>query len=477
MLISDLTDVVALYGSGAEPERVALEQDGRAATMRELAGWMGSAAAALADGSDDPVAISSPDVIEHTVAYLGALAAGRRPLLVDPKQPQQLLEDTAAQVGARISVGRPVPGVPHLSFDELVERPPRERARVPPQRPGALLMTSGSTGDPKIVVRSRGADLAAACNFRLARFPISEGDRFWLFAPYTGSPWAGVAWGVLLARATVVVAPFGIEDIGAFLERRRITGTYLGPTATRLAYEREGLEGRGWDRLTAVLSGGEKLDPATARLMVERWPGAVRLGYGSTEVTMTAMTGGDRELLERPGTVGRPVPLHQAVIADPDGGEPLPAGQEGEVLVRGHDMFLGYLGEAPAGEWYRSGDLGRFDEDGCLYITGRASSLVQVGGNRLSTDEVAAKLAEHPALASAVVMAVDDPTWTTRLVAFVVPEPGAQTDPGALDRWIRDRLPAYKVPRAIVRLDELPQDSSGKLARRTLQRLAEEAGT
>jgi acyl-CoA synthetase (AMP-forming)/AMP-acid ligase II len=170
--------------------------------------------------------------------------------------------------------------------------------------------------------------------------------------------------------------------------------------------------------------------------------------------------------------VGRVIPFRQVRIAEPGGDDAVPAGEDGEVLVAGPDLFDGYLGHEPVGTWYRTGDLGRLDDDGYLYITGRASSVVKVGGNRVSTEEVAAALRAHSDVAQAAVIAVEDPMWTNRLVGFVVAAASGEADEEALRGWMAERQPAYKVPRTILVLDELPLDSSGKLSLRTLEALA-----
>jgi acyl-CoA synthetase (AMP-forming)/AMP-acid ligase II len=138
-------------------------------------------------------------------------------------------------------------------------------------------------------------------------------------------------------------------------------------------------------------------------------------------------------------------------------------------------MFSGYLGEEPAGDWYRTGDVGHLDDDGYLYITGRSTNVVQVGGNRVSTDEVMEALRSHPQLANALVVAVDDSTWGTRLEAFVVADGGCEVDPEHIGGWLRHRLPAYKVPRRFHLLDEIPVDASGKASLKTLQEMARSA--
>jgi acyl-CoA synthetase (AMP-forming)/AMP-acid ligase II len=238
----------------------------------------------------------------------------------------------------------------------------------------------------------------------------------------------------------------------------------------RLAREHGGLEGPGWRALRALMTGGEKLDAPTAELLLERFEGRVFCAYGMTEIPRPTEATFE-EIAARPGTVGRAIPFRQVRIAEVGGDADLPVGEEGEVLVTGPDLFAGYLGQEPAGDWYRTGDLGRLDEDGYLYITGRASSVVKVGGNRVSTEEVAAELRRHPAVAQAAVIAVDDPTWTSRLVAFVVVA-GVDIEDDDLRAWMGERHPAYKVPRTVRRLADLPVDSSGKVSLQTLQAMA-----
>jgi long-chain acyl-CoA synthetase len=160
------------------------------------------------------------------------------------------------------------------------------------------------------------------------------------------------------------------------------------------------------------------------------------------------------------------------MIAEPGTTDPVPFGEEGDVLVRSPDLFYGYLGEDPVGDWHPTGDVGRMDEQGYLYITGRAGSVLKIGGNRLSTDEVTTAIRRHPDVEQAAVVAVPDPMWTHRLHAFVV-ACGDVLDEASLDAWLRERLPAYKVPRRFSFMDELPQDNSGKLSLTTLKRMAE----
>jgi fatty-acyl-CoA synthase len=459
--------------SAEQSDWVALEHDGRDITIKALAREMCAAAGAL-QHDDGVVAVSDPDPIAHTVAVLGAVAAGRTAMMVDPKQPDALLAQVVEAAGATTVIGREVTGIAHLGYDELRAGAPIVPVAQPPEHIGSILLTSGSTGIPKLVQRTRNADLHAAMCLRLAGFPIDPGDRHWLCVPYAAAPFLTLLMGSLLTRATVVIAPFDRAAVDSFLSEHRISSAYLVPTMLRLAREHAGLDGPGWRGLRALMTGGEQLDPATAEVLLAQFTQRVYCAYGMTEAPrLTQAT--FEEFAARPGTVGRTIPFRRVQIVEPGSESPMPAGEEGEVLVGGPDLFTGYLGDGPVGEWHHTGDLGRLDADDYLYITGRASSVVKVGGNRVSTEEVSAVLREHEAVAQAAVIALDDPTWTTRLEGFVVLRPGAVVGERELLDWLGTRQPAYKVPRVMHTLQELPVDSSGKVAQQTLHALASAA--
>lgn len=473
-LARDLASVVTAMADESQPNWVALDHAGRQITIRRLSRSMLSAAATLGNAGAGVVTICESDPIRHTVAVLGALAAGRPAVLVDHRHPDGLLGDVVAETRATCCVGRQVAGLDCLSFDDLLASAPRARGPstgagpVHPDAPGTIFLTSGSTGRPKLVVRSREADVHAAMCVALARFPIEPGDRHWLAVPYASAAFLTLVMGSLLKRATVVFAPFVRETVDRMLVEHEISSVYLVPTMLRLAREHDGLRGRGWDALRGLATGGERLDDDTAAVLLDRFRSRVFCAYGMTEcprVTEASL----EEIAARPGTVGRPIPLRQVKIASIDGD--VAVGAEGEVLVRGPDMFSGYLGGGPAEEWYRTGDFGRVDHDGYLYITGRASAVVNVAGNRVSTEEVTAVLRGHPDLAQAAVIAVTDQVWSNRLEAFAVLRPGRRLSEAQLTAWLCERVARYQVPRAITFLDVLPTDSSGKISLHTLHGL------
>jgi acyl-CoA synthetase (AMP-forming)/AMP-acid ligase II len=467
---TDWTELVEQLAAPDQADWVALESDDRQVTIKQLCHGMHTAAGALGD-SRDVVAVCETDPIAHTVAVLGAVAAGRTAMLVDPHAPDALLRDVVARAAAATIVGRELDDLPRLGLDDLLAAAPVAATPTQAGAIGTILLTSGSTGMPKLVQRTRSADLHAAMCLRLAGFPIDLGDRHWICVPYAGAPFLTLVMGPLLARATVVFAPFVRESVDEFLAANRISSAYLVPTMLRLAREHGGLDGPGWRGMRALMTGGEKLDAHTAEALLSRFEDRVFCAYGMTETPrLTQAT--FEQIQARPGTVGRTIPFRRVQITEVDSDAPVATGGDGEILVTGPDLFTRYLGQEDNGPWYRTGDLGRLDEDGFLYVTGRASSVVKVGGNRVSTEEVANAMRGHADVAQAAVIAVEDPTWTNRLEAFVVLRGAASSD--ELRAWLHERVPAYKVPRSVRFLDELPVDASGKVSLTTLHALAEQ---
>jgi acyl-coenzyme A synthetase/AMP-(fatty) acid ligase len=467
----DFVDAVLMLADPSQPERIALETEQQVVTTRQLADWMLRAGASLRTEAG-PVAIRSDDPIEHAVGVLGALAAGRPALLIDPRHPDSIADDVVVRGSATTSVGRDVGGLDGSSLKQLLSAAALPPVPTSPEEIGTILLTSGSSGPPKLVLRTRDSDLHAALTVRLAEFPISPGDRHWLTVPYAQAPFLNLGMGTLLTGATLVFGQYVPSEADAFLERNRISSVYLVPTMLRLANRATGLGGPGWMGLRALMTGGERLDIATRDLLLEHFAGRVYIGYGTTEVPRPTEASPE-DIATRPGSIGRAIPLRQVAIAAEDGSGLLPVGETGEILLRGPDMMRGYLGHEPLGKWYPSGDVGHMDAEGYVYITGRASNLVNVGGNRVSLDEVAEVLRKHPELDQAAVVAVDDPMWTHRLVAFAVARIGAAVTQDELRTFAAESLPSYKMPREVRFLEELPSDSSGKLALRRLQALAE----
>jgi malonyl-CoA/methylmalonyl-CoA synthetase len=194
--------------------------------------------------------------------------------------------------------------------------------------------------------------------------------------------------------------------------------------------------------------------------------------YGSTEagLNVSNLYEGPR----RPGRVGWALPGVELRIAAPDTSGPVEQGQDGEILVRGPQVFKGYWHRPDATEealtpdgWFRTGDLGRVDpEDGSLEITGRSKELIISGGLNVYPREVELVLEEHPAVARVAVAGVPSERWGEEVVAFVVAD--GDVDGDALIAHCRERLSAYKCPKRVLALEELPVNRMGKVRRDAL---------
>ena len=196
------------------------------------------------------------------------------------------------------------------------------------------------------------------------------------------------------------------------------------------------------------------------------------LTYGMTETTSQVATAPPEFVRRKPGSAGPPLDGVELRVEAPDG-------EEGEILVRGPVVAAGVLGEGPLtdeGGWLATGDLGRLDDDGHLWVTGRRSERIVTGGVNVDPVEVEAVLADHPGVAEAAVVGLPDPEWGERVTAAVVATEGAAPDEELLRRWLRERLAGPKVPKTVVVVAALPRNATGKVDRVALRPILRSSG-
>lgn len=413
-----------------------------------------------------PIGIAVADQAGFLVSALAALASGGVvvPLDVRAGEPAALAQAERAKVAAVV--------VGSLEEDTLrVMRGDSPRELDP--RAALLLYTSGSSGEPKGVLLSADG-LAANLEAILAYLPLSPRSRTPLLLPLVYSySLVGQAFATLRAGGTLL----GLGDLHypaeqlAALARLSADGLSSVPTALRgLAQVAVELPQAERPALTYVASAGAPLDTATAQLLSEAFPGARRYNqYGLTEASPRVSAISDAEPPFFAGSVGRPLPGTEARV-----------GKEGELEVRGPSVMLGYLDDPEgtarvlADGWLRTGDLGRIDESGYLYVSGRSDGLVKVAGERVSTDEIAALLRHCDGVAEVCVVAASDPALGARLTAFLEPREGAPEDLAARVRaFARERLPPAKRPVKVVELERLPRGDRGKIDRQALRRMVD----
>lgn len=231
--------------------------------------------------------------------------------------------------------------------------------------------------------------------------------------------------------------------------------------------------------LRYVLVTGGALPTEDLRRLADALPGVeIHLAYGQTEAAPRITWIGPDALFVKEGSVGRALPGVKLEILGPDE-EPVGPGVIGEVAASGPNIMKGYvggnereLGKIDARGRLRTGDLGRLDEDGHLFLVGRSSEMIKSAGERIFPQEIEDVLGRHPGVQEVAVVGVKDPVLGERMIAYVVPVPGAAPDPAALKAHCLQSLPFVRVPRAFELVPELPKTASGKVSRGALRELA-----
>jgi acyl-CoA synthetase (AMP-forming)/AMP-acid ligase II len=335
-----------------------------------------------------------------------------------------------------------------------------------------IMYTSGTTGLPKgVAVRHRNLSL------------LPNGEVAW-----TGTSWiessppftfAGIAFvynPMKLGMGGIYQARFDAGTWLDYVERFRPTCAFVVPAMAQLLVNHERWEAADLSSLAMLSVGSAPLPPETLVRLCERLPDAtVTNGYGMTEAgpAYCSMTKG--EVLKRIGSVGQPMPPMEVRITDPATGDDVPVGDEGEVLVRAKGRQREYYRDPDATArawtddgWLHSGDIGRLDDDGYLYIVGRMKDVIIRGGNNVHATDVEAVLYEHPQVLEAAVVGVPHDVLGEDIAAFVVPTEGSRLDLDELDRHCRERLADYKCPRHYTVLDVLPRNPTGKVLKNEL---------
>jgi fatty-acyl-CoA synthase len=339
-----------------------------------------------------------------------------------------------------------------------------------------LMYTSGTTGRPKGVMLTH-ANLAWKNLAHIIEFGFTGHDLGLACGPlYHVGALDLTTTSLIAAGATVIIhRSFDAATVVDELERSRVTTVWLAPAMVNAIMALPDIERRDLSSVRVVVNGGEKMPiPLIERLQRTFSSAWFADAYGLTE-TVSGDTFLDRESLVRKiGSVGRPCLFLELDIWDEQGSS-LPAGERGEIVMRGPKVFKGYWRDPDATAaaftrgWFHTGDVGVRDDDGYLFIVDRFKDMIVSGGENIASSEVERVLYEHSAVLEAAVVGRPDDRWGEVPVAFVVVHPGASVTPDALVEHCAGQLARFKVPNEITFLDALPRNPSGKVLKRELR--------
>ncbi len=449
---------------------------------------------------DVRVAICVERGFDMIVAVLAVLKAGGAYVPLDPAYPEErlrfMLRDSTPVAVLTQSHFDPLFSaldlhLPLLHLDTPVvawsDSPDGDLDRrslgLSPRHLAYVIYTSGSTGVPKgVLVEHRGL-----CNLAVAQirdFAVQPNSRVLQFASFSFDACVSEIMMTLCQGAALYFAPQTDILAGEFLERvvnqYGITHATLPPAVLAGMPEEAALRS-----MTTMVLAGEALSDAVA----SRWAPGRRLinAYGPTESTVCATVYPYQAGRTGAPPIGRPIANTQLYILDRHK-EPVPAGVVGEIYIGGVGVARGYLNRAeltgerflsdpfasdPAARMYRTGDLGRWLEDGNIEFLGRNDFQIKIRGFRIELGEIEARLAEHPGIREAVVIARDDTPGERRLVAYYTRKtrddlPANSVDAEGLRNYMSTKLPKYMTPAAYVRLESIPLTVNGKLNRAAL---------
>jgi bile acid-coenzyme A ligase len=466
--------------SGGDAAVICPDRDGtgRSLSWQELADGVHQIAVRLrraVDGSDRPVvvAVEAASTQPALVQLLGALAADLPALPLDTRMPDEERKRLLGFVARDYGPVYVLAGDTESAGDpfEVVRAPGRGRAAS--RRPAAyLLATGGSSGRPKVVAAPGPLryDPQRTPSLLLRRAGWRTGQRQLVAGPlHHTAPFTSCLDGILDRNVVVLLPTFAPELLVEQVREQRIEWLQLTPAHLRSIVQLADPDPSDFATVRAVLHTAAPCDVATKQRWLELL-GPERLfeSYGSTEQVGVTLVRGD-EWLARPGTVGKGF-LTQIKILD-DAGRRLPPGDVGAVYMRSGRAGAGasYLGgiqmpTTPDG-FASVGDHGWLDPDGYLFLAPRRTDLINVGGENVYPAEVEAALLEHSSVADAMVVGGPDSIFGAVVQARVVLAAGEQPSAPDLIRHCAARLTAYKVPRRVSFVSEVPRSAAGKLER------------
>ena len=475
------------------------------AQLREAAGRMAALLAAHGVQPGDRVGIMLPNVPAFPISFYGALAAGAVVVPMNPLLKSREVAYYLGDSGARVvlawhaAAGEAAKGAADAGAQAIAVQAPdladlladyepvwSDPAWSDPGRDGdddaVILYTSGTTGQPKGAELThaglvRNAELTARTLLKNSPDDVMMGclPLFHVFGLT-----CGLNATVAAANTLTLLPRFDPAKALAIIGRDAVTIFEGVPTMYAAILHLPEADPAMAATLRVCISGGASLPVEVLRGFEEKFGCMILEGYGLSETSPVASFNLP-DIERKPGSIGVPIEGVQMRVVGDDG-QPVPAGEIGEIAIRGHNVMKGYwnkpeaTAEAITDGWFRTGDMAKVDSDGYYYIVDRKKDLIIRGGYNVYPREIEEVLHEHPAVAEVAVIGIPHPELGEEVAAAVALKPDATATPEELRAFARDRMAAYKYPRQIWLVNTLPKGPTGKILRREVRPPAGDAG-
>ena len=369
-------------------------------------------------------------------------------------------------------------GEDYCALADQFEKQPLVAAELDPEDITALIYTGGTTGKPKGVA-SPARSAATMTMIQMAEWEFPDEIRMLVATPLSHAAAAVFVPTMLKGGTMYAMAGFSPEEFFGMIEKHKITTTFLVPVMIYILLDSPLADTTDMSGLKTLIYGASAMNPTRLAEGIKKWGHIFFQCYGQSEAPMVIahLKKADHDLNkpERLASCGRPSPWVRLALLD-DHNKEVGVGESGEICVRGPLVMKGYRGlpeqteEVFAGGWLHTGDVGRFDEDGFLYIVDRKKDMIVTGGFNVFPREIEDVIAAHPSVAQVAVIGVPDDTWGEAVKAIIVARPGQTIDAAEIKKLVKDAKGSVQSPKSVDIVDAIPCSPLGKPDKKELRK-------